>query len=200
MHRVFVIGGPNGAGKTTSSRALLPDTADCDEFVNADAIAVGLSPFHPERVALRAGRLMLERLDELVAAKRDFAFESTLSTRSFAPFLRRCQAAGYEVELLFVWLHSAEMAIERVALRVRAGGHNVPTEDVRRRYGRSRRNLLELYMPLANRWTVCDNSDDNFHVLARRAPGRGVEVGDERGWVNFTSIAGDEDENDRPSA
>lgn len=186
MPRLYVLGGPNGAGKTTTARALLPEAVGIDEFVNADVIASGLSPFHPERVAVRAGRIMLERLEELFASGRDFSFESTLSSRSPAVFLKRCRAAGYTVSILFVWLNRPELALERVENRVRAGGHRVPEEDVRRRYERARRNFLELYRPLADRWTVCDNSDNERIILAQRLPGREMEIVDAEGWEKFT--------------
>lgn len=195
MPQLFILGGPNGAGKTTSARALLPERLGCGEFVNADAIASGLSPLHPERMAIRAGRLMLERLDELVAARESFVYESTLSTRSFAPFLRRCREVGYEIGVLFVWLDTPEMALERVEFRVRSGGHRVPADDVRRRYYRSRRNLLELYLPLMDNWTVCDNSGDYRRVLAHKQVGGEVEIVDAAGWEKFKLGAADDDEN-----
>ena len=193
MPHLFILGGPNGAGKTTSAKALLPERLGIGEFVNADAIAVGLSPFHPERMAIRAGRLMLARLDELVAARESFVYESTLSTRSFAPFLRRCREAGYEIGVLFVWLDSPEIALERVENRVRSGGHRVPTDDVRRRYYRSRRNLLELYLPLMDYWTVCDNSGNDRRVLARRVVGGEAEILDAVSWEKFTLGANDDE-------
>ena len=129
MPPLFILGGPNGAGKTTSAKALLPERLGIGEFVNADAIASGLSPLHPERMAIRAGRLMLARLDELVAAWENIVYESTLSTRSFAPFLRQCREAGYEIGVLFVWLDTPELALKRVEERVRSGGHRVPADD-----------------------------------------------------------------------
>jgi len=154
MPNTFILAGPNGAGKSTSARALLPMFLKCAEFVNADEIARGLSAFRPEQVAFQAGRLMLARLNELARQRVDFAFESTLASRSFAPWLRQRQREGYECHLLFVWLPNVNLAIERVALRVRAGGHHVPTQDIRRRYERSRDNFLMRYMPLANTWEV----------------------------------------------
>lgn len=193
MPLLFILGGPNGAGKTTSAKALLPDRLDVGEFINADAIAVGLSPFHPERMAVRAGRLMLTRLGELVAARESFVYESTLSTRSFAPFLRQCREAGYEIGVLFVWLDSPEIALERVENRVMSGGHRVPADDVRRRYHRSRRNLLELYLPLMDYWTVCNNSGNDRRVLARRVVGGEVEILDAEGWEKFTVGTSNED-------
>lgn len=129
---------------------------------------------------------MLERLDELLASGRDFSFESTLSSRSPAGFLKCCREAGYTVSLLFVWLNTPELALERVENRVRAGGHRVPEDDVRRRYERARQNFLQLYRPLADRWTVCDNSGNDRIILAQRLPGREMEIVDAEGWEKFT--------------
>lgn len=158
MPNVYVIGGCNAAGKTTIAMRVLPEALGCHEFVNADLIAAGLSPFRVESVALQAGRLMLERMNKLRDADVDFGFESTLASRSFVPFLKSCQSRGYEVHLLYVWLDNVELAIERVAHRVLDGGHNIPEATIRRRYESSRRNFRELYQPLANTWRVFDNS------------------------------------------
>jgi predicted ABC-type ATPase len=166
MPQLYLIGGPNGAGKTTSAFGLLDRELSGVEFVNADLIAAQINPENPQAAAFQAGRLMLERLEQLVAARGNFVFESTLATRSFAPFLQRCRSVGYTVSLAYFWLHSAELAILRVARRVEAGGHVVPPEDVRRRYDRSIANLRELYIPLADRWIVYDNSDGPSQKIA----------------------------------
>ena len=158
MPNLFIIAGPNGAGKSTTARTLLPTFLNCSEFVNADDIARGLSAFRPEQVAFQAGRLMLTRLDDLARQRADFAFETTLASRSFAPWLRQRQLEGYQCQLLYIWLPNVELAIERVAHRVRAGGHDVPSKDIQRRYQRSRINFFEIYMPLANTWEVYDTS------------------------------------------
>jgi predicted ABC-type ATPase len=129
------------------------------EFVNADIIARGLSAFAPEKAALAAGRIMMQRLKGLAAERRDFAFETTLASRSFAPWLKELQASGYQVHLLFLWLSSPELAVSRVAERVRAGGHHVPEPTIRRRYRAGLRNFFELYRPLADNWSFWDNSD-----------------------------------------
>jgi predicted ABC-type ATPase len=126
MPRVFVIAGPNGAGKTTASTGLLPELLGCHEFVNADAIARALSPFNPERVVWRAGRLMLEVIHQLADSGENFAFETTLASRSLVPFLRKCQGKGYEVSLIFLWLRSAALAERRVAARVQSGSQSSP--------------------------------------------------------------------------
>ncbi|MCE0499512.1 MAG: zeta toxin family protein [Methylacidiphilales bacterium] len=166
MPNIFVIAGPNGAGKSTTARTLLPAFLNCVEFVNADDIAKGLSAFRPENVALSAGRIMLKRLDELARQHVDFAFETTLSSRTFAPWLRQQQENGFDVHLLFLWLPSAGMAVARVAARVQAGGHGVVETDIRRRYRRGLDNLRELYMPLANTWEVYDNSESEPRLIA----------------------------------
>lgn len=158
MPNVYLIGGPNGAGKTTIALTLLPHYLGCYEFVNADLMAAGISPFRPESVALQAGRLMLERLRVLADSQVDFALESTLASRSFAPFLRSCHERGYRVHLLYVWLSSPHLAVERVAARVLAGGHNIPEATIYRRYESGRKNFVKLYLPLADEWRVFDNT------------------------------------------
>ena len=155
--RVVIFAGPNGAGKSTHADAIVA-ALRIDTFVNADYIARGLSGRNADGVAMQAGRIMLTRLKELAAAKQDFAFESTLSSRSFAPFLRQLKAQGYQVAIYYFSLTSASLAVRRVRLRVAMCGHNVPADTVRRRYARSVSNFLTLYLPLANDWTVYDNS------------------------------------------
>src|SRR6267142_6557662 len=159
--QIIVIAGPNGAGKTSLAPFLLRDRYSRFPFVNADAIASGLSAFKPESVAIEAGRVMLGRLHELSEKRDSFAFETTLAARSYAPWLRRLCQKGYEVHLLFVWLRSVDLAIERVAGRVRRGGHAIPPQEVRRRYERGIRNLFDLYIPLAETWAIYDNSEQD---------------------------------------
>jgi len=158
MPTIYVIAGPNGAGKTTFASEFLPNFVDCREFLNADLIAAGLSPFAPESQNVRAGRLLLERIKELGEAKQDFGFETTLSGRSYVRLLKDMQQQGYRVVLFFLWLPSADMAVSRVANRVRQGGHNVPEVDIRRRYVSGQRNLFQLYRPLVNAWWLYDAS------------------------------------------
>ena len=155
---VVILAGPNGAGKSTAAPALLQGALAVDEFVNADVIARGLSAFEPDRVAIAAGRIMLARLDELAAQRVDFAFETTLATRSFAPWLLGLTLSGYDVHLFFLWLSSADLAVARVADRVRAGGHHVPEAVVRRRYSAGIRNFVRLYQGLAATWAVYNAS------------------------------------------
>jgi len=163
--RCLIIAGPNGAGKTTFAREFLPREAGILHFINADLIAAGLSPLQPELAALAAGRLLLSELERLAAARLDFAFESTLSGLTYAPRLRAWKAAGYRVEIVFLRLASARLALRRIAERVRQGGHPVPAEDVRRRFLRGWRNFEVTYRPLADAWAVYDNSAEQFQLI-----------------------------------
>jgi predicted ABC-type ATPase len=158
MKKILIIAGPNGAGKTTFATEFLPHEADCAEFVNADLIATGLSPFHPEGVAFTAGRLMLERINELAAAGKTFAFETTLATRGYLRRIRQWQQDGYRVKLLFLKLPNPEFAIRRVEQRVRHGGHNIPIPTIRRRFARGWKNLRNDYIDLVDEWAIYDGS------------------------------------------
>jgi predicted ABC-type ATPase len=169
---VVVLAGPNGAGKTTSSTGIIHETLGLAEFVNADVIAKGLSGFAPETAALQAGRIMLERLQELAEARASFSFETTLASRSFAPWIKTLCATGYSFHLFFFWLPSPEMAIARVAQRVRLGGHFVDDDTVRRRYDRGLRNFFQLYRPIASTWSLYDNSQTLPQRLVARGSGR----------------------------
>ena len=155
---VYLIGGPNGAGKTTTAFSIMPELIDCYEYVNADAIAAALSPFRPQEVARDAGRVMLRRIKALASQRVDFAFETTMASRSLAPFLADCRSEGYSVCIIYIWLRSAELAVARVRQRVESGGHSVPESDICRRYQRSLNNLFNLYLPLADYWRFYDNS------------------------------------------
>ena len=158
--RVIIIAGPNGAGKTTFAREFLPQEAGCPIFVNADLIAAGLSPFDPERAALQAGRLTLQAIAQHVARRESFAFETTLSGRAYARQIPQWRALGYRVELFFLSLPSADMAVQRVAERVRQGGHNIPEATIRRRFEAGWRLLTEVYQPLVDRWVLFDNAGE----------------------------------------
>ena len=160
MNKILIIAGPNGAGKTTFAEEFLPNEADCPEFVNADLIAAGLSPFRPEGVTFAAGRLMLARIGELAAAGQSFAFETTLSTRSYLRMIPRWQHMGYRVKLYFLALPDPEFAIRRVERRVRLGGHHIPPETIRRRFERGCRNLREGYLGLVDEWSIYDGSQN----------------------------------------
>lgn len=154
---LFIIAGCNGAGKTTASYSVLPDLLECREFVNADEIAKGLSPFNPESVAIEAGRLMLKRIDFLLRQGGTFAIETTLATRSYASLVARAHRRGYNVVLLFFWLPSPEVAVERVAKRVSEGGHNIPTETIYRRYWLGLKNFFDIFAPIVDSWTFYSN-------------------------------------------
>lgn len=189
--QVIVIAGPNGAGKSTLAPHLLKDTFGLREFVNADTIAAGLSAFSPESVAFEAGRIMLKRLYDLAAADQSFAFESTLATRSYAKWLRRLKdQQGYSFHLLYLWLHSPELAVERVRGRVSLGGHNVDSVVVRRRYQKSLHNLFELYLPLTDSWAVYDNSVAGSPRLVALGGGAyDVTVHDHNLWESMKGAA-----------
>ncbi len=158
MPDLYIIAGCNGAGKTTASMTVLPEVLRCEEFVNADEIAKGLSPFHPEEMAIPAGKLMLQRIEELLDAQKSFAIETTLATRSYKGLVERAQKSGYKVTLLFFWLPSPEFAEKRVEQRVASGGHNIPIEVIHRRYWLGLKNLFDLYAPIVDVWSLFDNS------------------------------------------
>lgn len=155
---VVVLAGPNGAGKTTSARILLAETLQLFTYINADVIAQGLSGFDPESAAIEAGRIMLQRLRSLAEQRANFAFETTLAGRSLAHWLKSLRQTGYTIHLIYFWLASADLAVARVAERVRMGGHDVPEPTIRQRYGRSIRNFFSLYRPIASYWRMYDNS------------------------------------------
>jgi predicted ABC-type ATPase len=155
---LIAIAGPNGAGKTTAASALLVGALGVQEFVNADTIAKGLSAFRPEGVAIEAGRIMLQRLHHLTAQRANVAFETTLASRSFAPWIKGLAATGYSFHLVFLWLPSAEMAVDRVRDRVLLGGHHVTEDVIRRRYETGLKNFFHLYSSLAESWRFYDNS------------------------------------------
>lgn len=159
---LYIIAGCNGAGKTTASYSVLPELLGCKEFVNADEIAKGLSPFNPESVAIEAGKLMLQRINQLLSQEKTFAIETTLATRSYANLISKAKAKGYQVVLLFFWLTSPEMAIERVAKRVSEGGHNIPTETIIRRYWLGLQNFFNIFAPIVDSWMFFDNVDDTI--------------------------------------
>lgn len=166
MKRLYIIAGCNGAGKTTASKTILPKSLLVKEFVNADEIAKGLSPFNPEGVAIEAGRLMLKRIDELLKAGESFSIETTLATKSYINLVRRAQREGYMVHLLFYWLNNVELAKERVADRVASGGHNIPIPVIERRYKVGIKNLFELFMHEVDVWVLYDNSNNRGERVA----------------------------------
>ena len=163
---VYILAGPNGAGKSTFARRFLPEYADCKELVNADLIAAGLSPFNPESLAFEAGRLMLKRIETLARSRVDFGFETTLAGRGYVPLISRLRAEGYRVILFFLWVSGPDLALTRIRDRVRAGGHHVPDEVVRRRFKRGIDNFFRLYLPLLDSWLVFDNSGTGPKMVA----------------------------------
>ncbi len=169
MPYLYIIAGCNGAGKTTASFTILPEMLKCKEFVNSDEIAKGLSPFNAGNiaVAVEASRIMYKRIKELVALKETFAMETTLATRSVANLIREAQREGYYVTLLYFWLNTPELAVERVKMRVAAGGHNVPESTIHRRYRAGVRNLFKLYLPICDYWMIADNSMSPMEVIAK---------------------------------
>ena len=156
--RLYIISGCNGAGKTTASYTLLPEVFQCKEFVNADEIAKGLSPFNPEGVAIDAGKVMIQRITDLLAREETFAIETTLASRSLNNLVTKAQASGYSVKLLFFWLNSTKLAVRRVAQRVKEGGHDIPINVIKRRYVAGIKNLFKIYIPHVDNWLIADNS------------------------------------------
>jgi predicted ABC-type ATPase len=164
MPNLYIIAGCNGAGKTTASMTVLPEILHCYEFVNADEIARGLSPFQPEKVAIEAGRIMLNRLNQLIESGVDFAFETTLSTKSYVSYIKKAKESGYKVTLIFIFLKSDTLAKLRVKARVSRGGHNIEENVVERRYKAGLKNFFQLYMPVCDFWLLVDNSSENFEL------------------------------------
>ena len=191
--QVFMIGGPNGAGKTTTAFNLLPELAYCSEYVNADSIAASLSPFHPDSLAIKSGKLMLARIDELIVSKKSFAFESTMASKGFLKILQHCKQQGYVVNLLYIWVQNVELAVERVHYRVRCGGHFIPGDTVVRRYYRSMKNFLNNYSLLADRWSLCDNSYLAPSLIAQKYIDLDkIEIIDTTLWQQFHEVITDE--------
>ena len=167
MPNLYIISGCNGSGKTTASYTMLPEILGCSQFVNSDEFAKGLSPFRPEAASVSASRYMLIKTRFLFERNEDFGIETTLSTRSLRKTIRLAQARGYFVTVLYFWLNSPELAIERVRARVSTGGHGIPEDVIRRRYYMGLRYFFEDYRDLADRWILADNSETPFKVVAQ---------------------------------
>jgi predicted ABC-type ATPase len=185
---IYIIAGCNGAGKTTASYTILPEILNCKEFVNADESAKGLSPFQPEKVAFESGRIMLERIDVLLNSDESFAFETTLSTKTYKQRLLKAKDLGFTIKLLFFWLPSIEMAINRVAIRVSEGGHNIPNDIIARRYKRGIVNLFKIYLPLCDSFLILDNEEEPL-VIAKGTINQKIEIMNEVKWnlINSTN-------------
>ncbi len=192
---VAVLGGINGAGKTSSALPILASSLKIPIFTNADTIARGLNAFDPEGQAVRAGRIMLDHMHDLAARRQSFAFETTLAARTYAPWLESLRATGYVVHLFYFWLRSPELAIGRIAHRVRGGGHFIPDETVRRRYARSVRNFLKLYRPVVTTWQVYDNSNGRPNLIGF-SNGYFDTILDQVMWDRFTRSADDAEPRD----
>jgi len=166
MPKLYIISGCNGAGKTTASYTILPEMLACREFVNADEIARGLSPFKPESMSIQAGKIMIERIGNLISNGTDFAIETTLATKMYTKVIKYAQERGYKVTLLFFWLSVPNLAVERVKMRVASGGHNIEEKTIRRRYDIGIKNLFSLYIPLCEYWMIINNSTIPQELIA----------------------------------
>ena len=173
---LYIIAGCNGAGKTTASFTILPEIIECKEFVNADEIARGISPFQPERVAIEAGRIMVNRINELLASNESFAFETTLSTRSYKQKIEKAKVQGFTITLLFFWLQNVELAKERVRIRVSEGGHNIAPDVIERRYLKGIENLFTIYLPIVDGALIFDNSFGRHELIAQQTISKGIEI------------------------
>ncbi len=192
MPNLYIISGCNGAGKTTASFTILPEMLNCKEFVNADEIAKGLSPFQPESVSFQAGRIMVERIDELLNSGDDFAFETTLTTLSYLNTIKKAKEKGYSVNLLYFWLNDVNLAIERVKTRVIEGGHNIPEETIRRRYFRGIYNLTNKFIALCDYWIVINNSSRPFTFVAEGQGASEMNVQDNLVWQQIKTQPNEE--------
>lgn len=188
MPRLFIISGCNGAGKTTASYTLLPELLDCRDFVNSDEFAKSLSPFDPSAAAVSASRFMLARINYMLERNRDFCIETTLATRFLVNIIEQARSQGYRVTIIYFWLSSPELAIQRVRARVETGGHNIPDDVVRRRYTMGLRYLFNTYIPLSDHWLIADNSKSPFTVIAEGS-GDDIKVKDIEKYKTILRLA-----------
>ena len=191
MPRLYIVSGCNGAGKTTASYTMLQEMLECSEFVNSDEFAKGLSPFKPEKASIQASRFMITKIRYLLRKQKDFAVETTLATRTLLKTVRMAQNAGYTVTLLYFWLNSPELAVERVRARVEAGGHNIPEETIRRRYNVGIYYFFNSYAPICERWILADNSQIPFRVIAEGSKNETMNIRDEETYAKIKAIADD---------
>lgn len=192
MSHLIIIAGPNGAGKSTAAPALLKDGLHMDNFVNADVIAQGLCAYQPEKAAIQAGRIMLARIHTLADEKADFAFETTLASRSFATWIPELKKQAYQFHLVFLWLKTVDLAIFRVRERIKAGGHSVPEQTIKRRYFAGLKNFFNLYTPLADSWQFYDNSDANLFLIASKNYKNEPIIKDVELWQQLLEISNEQ--------
>jgi len=192
MPNLYIIAGCNGAGKTTASYTVLPEMLECNEFINADEIAKGLSPFNPEKAAIESGRIMLNKINRLISQKQDFAFETTLATRSYIKTIQKAKSLGYDITLVFFWLDSVELAIKRVKIRVEEGGHNIPTNVIKRRYFAGLQNLFQLYIKEASYWMIFNNSALPSELIAEGYGNEEIHIQNKRTFEIIKKISQDD--------
>jgi predicted ABC-type ATPase len=185
LKEIFILGGPNGAGKTTAARVLLPSKLRAHTYINADEIARRVDPYNPDGVALAAGRIMLQRIRELIAKEASFAFETTCAGRIYLRLLENCKLNGWRISLIYLWIPSPEYALARVERRVRQGGHAIPEDVIRRRYKMGLFNMRHLYLPLADDATIYDNRDSALKLIARREAPYSLQVWDGEIWASI---------------
>ena len=191
MPHLIIIAGPNGAGKSITAPALLKDALSIENFVNADVIAQGLCAYQPEKAAIEAGRVMLKRIHQLASDQADFAFETTLASRSFAQWIPRLRTQGYQFHLIFLWLQDADLAVLRVKERIKIGGHSVPEETIRRRYNAGLKNFFNLYTPIADVWRIYDNSDPQPSLIAAKINNNPIEIEQPSIWQHLMETYND---------
>ncbi len=192
-----MIAGPNGVGKTTTAIPLITHSTIIYEFINADEIARGLAPLHPESVSLAASKLMIKRFQELLKANNSFAFETTAAGKNYIKYLKEAEMAGYEIHLMFLWLSSPDLAVKRVAQRVERGGHHVPEATIRRRYYVGLRNLIKYYLPLANSALILDNLRELINeMIAQKNVKDSLQIKDKKIWKRIQRTANEKIEQD----
>lgn len=187
MPRLFIISGCNGSGKTTASYAVLPEMLGCSEFVNSDEFAKHLAPFSPETASVGASRYMLIKMKRLLEQRKDFCIETTLATRSLLKVIKDAKAIGYHVTIFYLWLNSPDLAVSRVKARVASGGHNIKEETIRRRYNMGLHYLFRDFMPVSDRWIICDNSEDKLKLVAESSEA-GLTVRDPEAFGKIKTI------------
>lgn len=195
MPRLYILAGCNGAGKTTASYTFLPEILDCREFVNSDEFAKSLSPFDPSIASVSASRIMLRRIQYLMERGADFSIETTLATRSLVSIINDARAKSYVITILYLWVQSPEIAIQRVRDRVETGGHNIPENVLRRRYTTGLKYLFDIYMSICDRWMIADNSGPTFMLIAEGDDKRTI-IKDEEKFRRIRKMLESDDEDE----